>query len=457
MDVNEFLSKNLEMVKSGGHSYIPRKNREDISVEITISRKSGSPTITVEREGGRITIHSIFDPEKEAVKWVATRNLPSGLRKVLVYGVGMGYHIEALMDAFPGIHVDIVDATPEIFEAAAGARNLEKILGSSNVSLHVSPLDGAIVHLSELLEDYSGNAEEDSLLVHKPSVDALGSRDEFLRYHMEMTGLSKMLSQEGSVFNNNVEKNVDMNRDLDSSSIKVEELFDTFRSKPVIVAATGPSLDISIATMLDFDVIPPIIAVDSALKPLVNAGIKPDFVVTGDPQEEVAILFENVDLSDVKLVFFDSSFHGVPLMFSKENRIVSKRVSINDNENKGLFFSGTILTAALDFAVKCGANPVILIGADFSFAKGKTHASGFHSQKIMPRYGRTMEATGLDGNKVTTSQIFNMFRNDINQYCKRKSGMTNILNATARGLPIENTPEISLNEFLEKYAKEVDT
>ena len=74
---------------------------------------------------------------------------------------------------------------------------------------------------------------------------------------------------------------------------RLEALRGSFKNKPAVLVAAGPSLDQSLPLLKEVQDNCVIIAVDSAVTPLTNAGIMPDFVTTLDCQE---VNFEKISL-----------------------------------------------------------------------------------------------------------------------------------------------------------------
>ncbi len=165
----------------------------------------------------------------------------------------------------------------------------------------------------------------------------------------------------------------------------VTELFGTQENKTILVAAAGPTLSCHYEWLLSQQGSIPLIAVDAALKPLYEAGIQPDIIMTIDANPMVLDFFKNIDLQPFQtrpLVYFPVVYSAVldswpgPRMTSYADTVLYGE--LRDKFPKGsLFSSGTVLTPAVDLAVKMGATEVILLGADFSFPEGQSHVAGF--------------------------------------------------------------------------------
>ena len=73
-------------------------SRNDLNFEIVQTKVASAPSFKI----NGITVHSVYDPVSEARKWAAQImdriNLEGIPDKIIVFGLGVGYHIEALSD-----------------------------------------------------------------------------------------------------------------------------------------------------------------------------------------------------------------------------------------------------------------------------------------------------------------------------------------------------------------------
>lgn len=85
----------------------------DISI---VEAKNKKPSLKVVSDDGTVkTIHSLYDPEREAINIVNAFEFDgSGL--LVVLGLGLGYHLRELEKRFPGAGIIVVEALPEIYE-----------------------------------------------------------------------------------------------------------------------------------------------------------------------------------------------------------------------------------------------------------------------------------------------------------------------------------------------------
>ncbi|MFA6449430.1 MAG: 6-hydroxymethylpterin diphosphokinase MptE-like protein [bacterium] len=429
-------------------------------VEILDTRSPGNPTLLVHMPDKDVLIHSKFDPAHDAKRWSGQQKINADAKYLIVFGFGLGYHIEALLEENPKINkIFVFEVSPDIFRAALAARDLSGIFSENRVCLLVGNYQDIEESIFKFLNDFSALSTNDSspeILIHRPSLDVFPDGSENLRDILEYI---KLATTKQGAFSEEREFNKTANKQAFESARGIVELRGSYTSREMIVAAAGPSLDISIELLKASPAAPDIIAVDSALAPLLRAGIHPRFVVTGDPQTKTIDLFHGLPIENEELVFFPTSNPEVVALFPHERRwaayssLSDDEILLDNNFEKGqLFFSGTVLLAAVDFAVKTCAKPTVLIGADFSFHDDQTHATGSRTQGYSPRYGRIREVMGLHNTTVKTSDVLYLYLKDLERYYLNMEDQHQLFNATSRGAAVFHVPYISFELFLAKYS-----
>ena len=80
--------------------------------------RTGFPTLKIAGDDGTIkAIHSAYDPVAEA-KTLVDAFKGDGQGIIVVLGLGLGYHVNELMERFPDARIVVVEAVPEIYEIA---------------------------------------------------------------------------------------------------------------------------------------------------------------------------------------------------------------------------------------------------------------------------------------------------------------------------------------------------
>jgi hypothetical protein len=151
------------------------------------------------------------------------------------------------------------------------------------------------------------------------------------------------------------------------------------------MAAAGPSLINSIPFMKEVQDRCVIFCVGTALKPLLQAGLEPDFVVAldsdyismrqfdGIPKTKTALLASFVAFPDVLKVFSDRIMFFSPSVLPGYQDWLKNIGALPDAIATG----GTVSLSAIDLARHTGASKVIFTGLDLAIERdGTTHAKG---------------------------------------------------------------------------------
>ncbi|OGI09970.1 MAG: hypothetical protein A2Y40_02070 [Candidatus Margulisbacteria bacterium GWF2_35_9] len=261
-------------------------------------------------------------------------------------------------------------------------------------------------------------------------------------------------------------------------------LKDLVKGKPVVCVAAGPSLvdDLDFLKKIQNDVC--IIAVASVLKPLLEKGIRPDFVTILDMKKEVRYYLENIEIGDIPVVI-EANCHYSVMDNIKANFIISPSAIRNRKylvEFLDLFkivipsdalIQGAMTVAfmSIQLAFRMGATKIILLGQDLSYEE-KTHVDGcrfdhevsiftengkhFYRYKLFDGEEERLEpcffVKGIHKEQVPVNIAFDSYR----RYLERMIVANDlaVVNCTRRGVFIDHTEHINLEEAYSKYIKE---
>ena len=227
---------------------------------------------------------------------------------------------------------------------------------------------------------------------------------------------------------------------------------------PVVVVAAGPSLDRvlpEIAAVRDRALV---VAVDTAARPLLGAGITPDLIVALDPSEVNATHLADLPACpDTPLVAEGSldphalaSFHGRTLFFRVADHHPWPWLRSLGHDRHLLRAWGSVLTTAFDLALTMGADPIAFVGADLAFTDGRPYARGTTFEEEWRRaiaWGHSLTSSwaqrvsawpemlepGVDGTPARTAPHLRAFRDWIATEAGRAAGRT-VVNATGAGV-----------------------
>lgn len=236
----------------------------------------------------------------------------------------------------------------------------------------------------------------------------------------------------------------------------VGDLFGKFSGTPVLVLAAGPSLDVNLEQLRPVRERALVIAVDTALKPCLAAGLPPDLVVGVDPGE--------LNLRHLSVGSAPAATHLVaeaslaPGSFEPfDGRVFTFRVGEHHPwpwllsqgiDRAQLRAWGSVLASALDLAVQIGGNPIVLLGADFAYTGGQPYcrntayeedwardrAQGYSLEVIWRQWIKNpIEVLDTTGRPVQTTPHLVAFRDWIANYCRTTPDVT-FVNGTGAGL-----------------------
>jgi hypothetical protein len=397
-------------------------------------RVTDTPEPTLSIDG--IQLGSGYDRRSEAA--IQASLVPADSSLAWVYGIGSGDLPRTLLQRESLRWLEVVILNPAVLQASFRFFDHRDWLEDARVNLLTAPEAGdlqrpfaAVPSCLQLADD--GAARLRDLVFLELSTP-------FIR-EKHGAGNASLIAR------------LEENRDYCRSDGDAGSLFGLHRGERILVAAAGPTLAESfdwIRTRKDRH---PLVAVDSALKPLAAAGIVPDAVVAVDPHpEDVLKQFAGFDLapfSATPLVYFPCVHREVldlwpgPRLTAYPDhplfRSLAKRYP-----KQALFSSGSVLHPAVDLAVGMGAAEIVLLGADFAYPGGFSHVSGAaHARSMVPDIQGHWVHDG-SGRRIPTSPNLRGFLRDLEGYIQEHPGVR-FANAGRKGARIEGAPYLELS------------
>jgi hypothetical protein len=208
--------------------------------------------------------------------------------------------------------------------------------------------------------------------------------------------------------NTELQARFDGNRALLQGDHDVAELFASRPGCEAWVIATGPTLAghyEHLRAARARPVAPLLVAVDTALVPLLNNGIRPDIVVSIDQltTDRTLPASESADLPLVYFPLLDNALlaawrggryaaYGPTLLYEQMRHEIPKGV---------LYVGGSVLHSAVDLVVKMGARRVVLFGVDFALVGDRGHA-GWEAGELAPQFNTSDWVLNGHGQRVKT-------------------------------------------------------
>ncbi len=446
---------------------------DDDRIAVEPTRSGAWTAKMVVPSGDSVYLHSRYDPVAEAEKMASAVPIEDKFCFVLA-GLGLGYHVRALFERLHDQAI-IICLEPSIPLIAAALTCLDMTdLISSNRFFIFTDTDKTRIH--DRLYPHNARIMIGTQLVkHAPSSriadeahrEIMNMVSEFVTY-TRMT-LSTLMSNSRVTC-----QNIAMNLAAYVTTPPIDILQNRFAGKPGIVIAAGPSLSKNIdqvGALKDHAVL---IAVQTALKPLMKRGIIPDFATSLDFHEMSQKFLEGVEgLENVHLVAEPKATWHVIDRFPGPVSLLDNdwaRLLIGDKLGaRGSLQPGaTVAHLAFYLAVYMGCDPIIFVGQDLAFTGHVFYVPGveihhawrseinrFQSmeQKEWDRIARNRQILrrvhAIDGGEIYTDELLFTY---LEQFEKDIAGVAaRVIDATEGGAAIRGTQSLTLAETAKAY------
>jgi len=410
---------------------------KDRKIEVILAKDNENYTLKI----NGFFLHSSYNPIKEAATF-AKNNIEKINRRdfVIVYGVGLGYHIREILKILDKNAVLYVfDLDEEVFNLAQQYGCINDILKDQRLKLYIGNNEIFYSKFKEML----GIVED--LIVYEPSVRLLSDKYADFREILVNFILGKIAVEKfGEIAQLNVEKNLKQDFKL------IEEFLEVCRKdyKPVVLVAAGPSLDDALGYLKQVRDKVKIFAVGSALKNLLKNEIVPDMFCIIDPQEIVYEQIKGLETLNVPMCFLASASSK-----AVENYLGPKYIFFNDVNEYGSVVVETgksVSTAVLSIAILSGAKNIFFVGLDLAFVNNKFHCNNYpHRDKI--NNSIYMKVEGVSGDLVSTTRGMYYFKTWIEKKISKHADINFInLSKGARINGSQILDIINLPDYLDK-------
>lgn len=450
---------------------------DDARVPVEPAKTGGFTARRTTPQGDNIYLHSRHDPRAEAARFAAAIPL-DGKFCVVVTGAGLGYHVRALLDRLRGDHL-VLCCEPNIpllaaaltccdFSEAITGRRLIFLTEEDKTRIHekLQPFAPLIMLGAEFA------AHAPSLRVDGASYAALTALlSDFVSYtRMTLTTL---------IHNSRITcRNIAMNLAAYVTTPPIDELRNRFAGDPAVVISAGPSLhrNISLLPPLKGRVV--LIAVQTALRPLMQHGITPDFVTSLDFHDMSRKFFEDVgDLREVHLVAEPKAAWSVIDHYPGPVSLLDNawaRLLLGDElaARDGLRAGATVAHLAFYLAEYMGCDPIMFVGQDLAYTGHVFYTPGvevhrawagelnrFHTlemkewERIVRNRPILRRVIGNDGAELYTDELLFTY---LEQFEKDIAACpATVINATEGGARIRGMRVMPLGAAVEQAAARV--
>jgi hypothetical protein len=416
--------------------------------------KTGHLTCLCEKNNGeKFLIHSKYAPIQEAARMVkAQLKGYDFFEKVIVYGFGCGHHIRELQKIVEdNVEIEVWETNIAFFYEVLKQDDFTNIFKDKRLKIKITQ------QINEFFSEFESlDSNKVAIIIHQPSLRLI---PKFL--HPFQLAMEKFLVKMTTInnFSHVLKENFLSNTSLEHSSIA--SFVQQFENVPVIMVSAGPSLEKNIHLLHEAQKHSLVCCVGTALKPLLNSGIHPDFFMMIDPKDQVFEQIEDICDLNIPLFYLSTVNKNVPLKYKGPKFIVYQEGYLLAEEyahREGIPIirsGGSVATALFDLLLKFGFSSICLVGQDLAYINQQTHVMGSHNFKHFTTLSDEViyipSFNQLD--QVPTSKQFLVYRDWFTNIARLEN--RSLYNATEGGAHIEGFEHITLIEFIEKN-KEVD-
>ena len=230
-----------------------------------------------------------------------------------------------------------------------------------------------------------------------------------------------------------------------------------------ILVSAGPSLNKNIQELKKAKNKAFLLAVDTAVKPLLKAGIVPDAFITIDANKPLHLV-EEEETDKIPIIAPTCAKHSIldhqkgKKIFYFDGYMIPYHIyTMNQKHFWNVATGGSVACTGFSLLYKMGFNTIILVGQDLAYTGSRSHADGTF-QEIMPEED-TKGMLLVKGNyedKVPTRGDFKIYLDWFHMYVKgvKEHRNVRVVNATEGGAYIEGTELSTLKEIIEEVCHE---
>ena len=433
---------------------------ESVSCEI-MRAETGEPALKVEHAGKKLFFHSRRNPRAEAEEFIESST--DGTEQIIILvGFGLGYHVEAILKRNKNVTILVIEPEGTLIKEALKSRDLSPVLASERVLLF---LWGTPVPYEEVFGIHSPK-----LILLRPYCTLFGEQvkeiqKEFSNYLNRTEINIATLKRFDRLWTKNTFKNAARFFQIPG----ILGLQNLLEGVATAVICAGPSLEEDVGTLKCIREQVVIIAVDTALKPLLKRDIRPDFVITVDPQYINSFFTSHAGLHPPPLIadpaVYPAVLRGYPGMIFLTSSVFSPGSYIEQFSGKkgAVAAGGSVAVAAFDMARILGSDPIIMLGLDLSYGGGRTHVSGSVIEEYVLSRMHRFESSGnyyvqyirsgdptpvkdKQGKRVYTDRRLLLYKKWFEN--QRSQNGRRVINAASGGLRIEGFEHKSLSDLL---------
>ncbi len=465
--------RNMEVLEAKYPAWaqiVREKKRKKRNFDVVAEPSYADETILkVVDHGACYYLNGKYAPSAPVEEWLERQGEIDRFATIVIIGIANGVHIRRIMESVPGtVNILIYEPSYEIFRRAMEEVDLTFVFQPDiPVGIVVEGMNGfEVERYFRYLITY------DNLLSLKIYISG-----NYRRLFSEQVGdfVEKLREYVHAIA-------VEWNTTVRYTDVKTKNVFHNLHylyeghsvqalrgmlpaDVPVIVVSAGPSLNKNMKDLKEAVGKACIIATDTAMKPLLNAGIIPDLFMIVDGLKP-GLLFEHKEISRVGMVTM-TAVATEPMDLHKGRKFFYYSGSLYETEvvngigamrGEALLIpdfptGGSVATSAYSLGIYMGAKTVILVGQDLALTGNKVHVDGaFEDEKceIEMESGTYLEVEAVGGGNIVSRNDFKLYLDWFEKMIKVWPHIQ-VVDATEGGALIHGSKIMTLKKAIKKY------
>ncbi len=410
-------------------------------------------------------LDTLYDSNQLMEMWF--QNLPKIYfhTKILMFGLGNGMYVyQLLKNTSDDVHMIVFEPSLDILRAVMQEFDISQLLGSKRIHLYFNH------YMDRTLDDYFSELLEFTDIedfIYKSYLNYNKLYPTEYREYMEaLQNVCSAINSSQSVigrYGKDYYENTFANLPFLLHSKSLQSLNERLpKNIPAIIVAAGPSLDKNIARLQKAKGRAFIIAVDSALRPMVRNHIIPDICISIDGRKKTAH-FNDEETRDIPMICYLISHkeimnrHRAEKFFLNDlNHHIQHFLSQNHMVLPAVTSGGSVANDAFSVAQILGFTTIILIGQDLALTDNKSHADATLVGELgwmADHYSDLIEVEGVDGNPILSKPEYKLYCNWFEEQIV-KFPEIKVIDATEGGAMIHGSIIMTLEEAIKKECSE---
>lgn len=396
--------QNLEEIDKSMKGSIPKSfNLQKLNEQGYLAEYSSSGLITLALidKDKKYYMHSNNKIRNEAYV-LAKSWLREDKTKYIIYGLGLGYHVEELIQLNNNIRIEVYESDLNIIQLACAFGNMDFISQNSNIRLVYDP------DYNKILKRLKTIDTDTEFVIHYPSLKNIKNpkmKEVFEDYFLQYSSINNQIHY----LNDNFAENIN------HYNMNVDELKIKFEGMNLYIVAAGPSLDNNYMQLKNLNSNSIILATGTVLRKLLNAGIQPDYVIISDATPGVYEQIRGLESANIPLIFLSTAYKEISKNYLGKKIIVFQNGFLQSESyasERGFQeykTGGSVSTIALELGIRLGCKKIIFLGLDLAYTNNSLHAKETSGEKLY-HTDNLRRVEGIHGDVVSTSKNLDIYR-----------------------------------------------